>query len=290
MGRTILNGHHCCAASDESGCPPLLISLERKFGETWVWVPFLEQFCQTGEQKHWRIKNQRRQSWRVYTGSFFAASRHPGRAAWLAPPPHPARDFASDTGERRLQAAWRARPRGLSSSSERSFRPSLKPEPSFRARRPQDTRPLRAPADPSPAALKVVGGGASQSRAVSRPMSAHRVVSGTVGVGFPEGLVWAGRRVTRVSPVRASPGLCSHTCLATRSQVPGHGASGPATSPGVPVRPIAAAALPTAAARGPAEDGAGAREGHLGSHRGGPEQGERPRGGRDRACPLIPVL
>lgn len=122
-------------------------------------------------------------------------------------------------------------------------------------------------------------------------MSAHRVVSGgTVGVGLPGGQVWAGRRVARVSPVSASPGLCGHTCLAPQSQLPGHGASGPAASPGVPVRPIAAATLPTAAARGPAEDGAGAREGHLGSHRGGPEQGERPRGGRDRACPLIPVL
>lgn len=92
---------------------------------------------------------------------------------------------------------------------------------------------------------------------------------------------------------RAAPGLCGHTYPALRSQQPGHGASGPAASSGVPVRPIAAATLPTAATRGPAEDGAGARGGHLGSHRGGPEQGERPRGGRDRAralIPLIPVL
>lgn len=91
-------------------------------------------------------------------------------------------------------------------------------------------------------------------------MSVHCVVSGgTVRVGLPGGLVWAGRRVARVSPgaVLASPGLCGHTCPAPHSQQPGHGASGPAASPGVPVRPIAAATLPTAAARGPAEDGAG---------------------------------
>lgn len=134
----------------------------------------------------------------------------------------------------------------------------------------------------------MVGGGASQSRAAARPMGARRVIScGDGGFGLRGGPVWAGRRVGRVNrrwhSAAASAGAARRRdCAATPASLrvllrPRHGASGPAASAGVPVRPIAAAPLPTPAARGPAEDGAGAREGHLGGHRGGPEQGERGR-------------
>ena len=56
----------------------------------------------------------------------------------------------------------------------------------------------------------------------------------------------------------------------------GHGARGPAGSRGVRVRPLAPPDVPAAAARGPARDGAGAREGHPGGHRRRPEQGAPP--------------
>uniref|UniRef100_A0A3Q1LJ52 Aldehyde dehydrogenase family 3 member A2 n=2 Tax=Bos TaxID=9903 RepID=A0A3Q1LJ52_BOVIN len=71
----------------------------------------------------------------------------------------------------------------------------------------------------------------------------------------------------------ASAGQLASAESARRGSRTGHGARGPAGSRGFWLRPLSALDVPAAAARGPARDGAGAREGHPGGHRCGPEQG-----------------